>query len=134
MAAVAGSFAMKAALIVLGLVVAALLFFIHAQGRSLRRAGFVNSVSELLSSEQGFHERGVLTNSNRGFRAFLYTNAVMVGTNSYRCELAVESDWVRDFGFVALAADGTVLWIDRELAPSIARTADGRLTMPERFR
>jgi hypothetical protein len=126
--------AMMAILVVLGLVLAAFLVFGHAQGRSLRRASVLNSVSELLSSEQGFRERGVTTTSNRGFRAFSYTNAVMVGTNSFRCELAIESDWIRDFGFVALAADGTVLWIDRELAPSIARTADGRLSMPERFR
>jgi len=125
---------LKPVLVVLGLVLGALLIFGHAQQRSLRRASFVNSISELLSSEQVFRERGVITNSNRGFRVFSCTNAVMVGTNSFRCELAVESDWFRDFGFVALAADGTVLWIDRESAPSVARTADGRLSMPERFR
>jgi hypothetical protein len=125
---------MKVALIILAVIIAAFLVFSHAQGRSLRRASVVNSVSELLSSERGFRERGIVTNSNRGFRAFSYTNAVTVGSNEFRCELAVESDWVRDFGFVALANDGTVLWIDRELAPSVARTADGRLSMPQRFR
>ena len=125
---------MKVVLIVLGLVLAALLVFGRAQVRSIRRASVVNSVSELLSSEQAFRERGVITNSNRGFRVFSYTNAAVVGTNSFRCELAVESDWIRDFGFVALAADGNVLWIDRELASCIARTSDGSFSMPERFR
>jgi hypothetical protein len=125
---------MKAALILLGVMIAGFLVFSHAKGRLLRRASVVNSVSELLSSQRVFQEQGLVTNSNRGFRAFAYTNAVTVGSKEFRCELAVESDWVRDFGFVALATDGTVLWIDRECAPCVARTADGRLSIPERFR
>jgi len=30
--------------------------------------------------------------------------------------MVIESDWIRDFGFVALANDDS-LWIDRELCP-----------------
>lgn len=125
---------MKAALIILAVMIAAFLVFSHAQGRSLRRASVVNSVSELLSSQRAFREQGIVTNSNRGFRVFSYTNAVLVGSNEFRCELAAESDWVCDYGFVALATDGTVLWIDRKVSPCVVRTADGRLSMPERFR
>lgn len=94
----------------------------------------MNSVSEVLSSEQAFREHGAITNSNRSFRAFSYTNAVMVGSTNYQCSLAVESDWTREFGFVALSTNGTVLWIDRELPPSVTRTADGDFSMPQRFR
>lgn len=126
---------MKAAVLILfGLVLVALLVFLGAQGRSLRRASVVNSVSELLSSERAFREHGVVTNSNGDFRAFSYTNAVMLGGTNFQCSLAVESDWIREYGFVALTTDGTVLWIDRELPPSITRTPDGDFSMPQRFR
>jgi hypothetical protein len=126
--------AMKAALIFLGLVLLVLVVFLRAHDHSLRRATVVNSVNELLASERALREGGLLTNFNRGFRVFHYTNAVIVDRTSFQCSLAVESDLTRDVGFVAVATDGTVLWNDRELAPSIARGSDGRLLTPERFR
>ncbi len=125
---------MRVTLVSLAVILALAVFFLMGQERSLRRATVINSVSELLSAKDHQKQYGVLTNLNRGFTVFAYTNQLDVDGTHYECTMAVMADRIQNFGLMAMATDGTVLWIDRTLPPSVSRSPDGRNYMPPRFK
>lgn len=125
---------MKTTVIAVVILLTLFLGFRYFKERSLRRAEVYNSISELLSSENRWRQNGSLTNGNPGFTVYPFTNRVTVSGTNFQCVMAVKAERIESFGFMALAADGTVLWIDREMAPCISRSDTGRLSMPERFK
>jgi hypothetical protein len=129
-----GASTVRTTLIVIALILALLFIFGRAKERSLRRASAFATVGELLSAEKYWSEHGVVTNFNSGYTVYRYTNRISVAGTDHQGVLATRLERIQDFGFSVLTTDGTVLWIDRELQPSVMRRPDGTLHMPERFK
>jgi hypothetical protein len=129
-----GGSTVRTTLVVFALMLALLFLFGRAKERSLRRASAFATVGELLSAEKYWREHGVVTNFNSGYTVYRYTNQISAGGTDHQGVLATRLERIRDLGFSVLTTDGTVLWIDRELQPSVMRRPDGSLQMPERFK
>jgi hypothetical protein len=108
--------------------------FVYFHYKSEIRALFIASVSNLRMSQKQFWEDGTVTNWDRRVHVYPFTNHVIVGSNTFVCELAAETPALTNWGFVVAATDGTFIWIDRTREATIVLTPEHKYVIPPRFR
>jgi hypothetical protein len=77
----------------------------------------------LLNSLPSFLETGSLSNqwvaSSPERRIFPLTNTLHVAGKTYGCVMGYKSSHFADSGFLAVATNGVVLWVDSKRSPKI---------------
>ena len=121
---------MKALVAVATLVMGLFFAFAYFHSRSIDRAHFVNSVSDLLAAHQQLRDTGSITNQHR---VSLWTNRIPIGGAVFQGELIANAPALVDYGSLVVATDQTMIWIDKKTGPTVVRGPNGGLIFPRRL-
>lgn len=105
--------------------------FLYSHSLSIDRARLISSINDLLVAQKQLQQHGSLTNQGQ---VYIFTNSVTVEGAVFQCTLAAESPYLADYGLLAVATDGTLIWIDKKTGPVVVRNADRQFSMPQRFK
>lgn len=125
---------LKTALGVLALCIALFVGFSYFHSKSIDRAHLINTANALTVAQKNIHRHGAITNASAYTSVYAFTNEVTLGGQGFTCELAADVPGLKNVGTLVITSDGTLIWIDRRTGPSIVRSLNGKLTIPERLR
>ena|ERR1044071_6558537 len=90
------------------------------QGRSLRYASLIDGKNQLLVAYDDYTKHGHITNyPTSGYRVWLSTNSVAIGSTQYQCFAQVGGGWGYDGGTLAMTTNQFFIWLDTERPPKI---------------
>lgn len=92
---------------------------LHQHSRAMRRAAMHGGRVSLERAYADYERSGAVPSSGPHARFRPFTNCVSVVGVSYQCVLATDLLNSKANGFLAIATNGTVLWIDKARAPKI---------------
>jgi hypothetical protein len=105
---------------IVALLVCAFVAFSLLQGQSNRRASLIGGINQLRVAHSDYTERGYITNyPTSGFRVWLSTNVVTIGSTQFQCFAEVGSGWGYDGGTLAMTTNQTFIWLDTQRPPKI---------------
>ena len=113
-------------------ILAIVLFFAFAyfHSKSIDRAQFVNAAANLLTAHREFRDTGSLTNQRR---VSVWTNEITIGVEVFQGTFIADSPALSNHGSLVIAADQTLIWLDKKTGPVVVRGKEGTLVTPKRF-
>ena len=125
---------MKIFTAIIALLVLVFLAYAYFHSKSIDRSHLIHSVNELLVAQKRFREDGFITNQNRGFRVYSFTNHITVGNTEFVGELAVASPILSKLGHLVATTNDVLIWVDKKHEASIVRDANHQYVIPPQFR
>lgn len=105
------------------LLLALVLFYLYAAGRSDRVAKFISFRNDLKDAHLQLKLNGGFTNHSKYTRVYAWTNEYAIGGTNYQCEFAGENGEFTSRGTLAITTNEVFLWIDKKggVVPLIRR-------------
>jgi len=104
--------------LVLGTLVALLVFYAAAQGQSFRLSRVMLGRSVLKQAQQQLADTGRVE-PNGSWRPFVFTNDVTVDGVTHRCSVATPLAGFEDAGLFAMTTNEIFIWLDKRRPPKI---------------
>jgi hypothetical protein len=113
-----------------GLLSAFLLIYCYAEGRSEKRARFINFINDLKLADHDLRHYGSYTNQSKYSKIYACTNFYTVGGTNYQCEFCGEMEEFSNQGTLAISTNQIFIWIDKKRGVVPLLRQDSRSTFP----
>ena len=95
------------------LMLALVVFYLYAAGRSDRIAKFITFRNDLKNAHLQLKLHGGFTNHFNYTRVYAWTNEYAIGGTNYQCEFAGENEEFANRGTLAITTNEVFLWINK---------------------